>query len=265
MSLSVLISIYHKEKVDYLEECLISIYDDQTLKPDEIVLVKDGKLTKELDNVISKWQNKLNNILKVIPLETNVGLAKALNEGIKYCTCEYIARMDTDDIAIPDRFKTQIEFMVSNDIDMCSGNAILINEVGSSVGKKQIALHISFESLLNKCDIIHPAVMMKKDFFAKFGVYNPEFKKSQDYELWLRATKNGAKIKNIDKNLIKFRISDDLIQRRKNEQRYNMMIKKEYLSGVKYYIAILPNILILFLPVFMLDILLKIKNKAKNE
>jgi glycosyltransferase involved in cell wall biosynthesis len=265
MSLSVLMSIYHKEKVEYLEQCFISIYDEQTIKPDEIVLVKDGKLTKELDDTIEKWQEKLKDILKTVPLENNVGLAKALNEGIEHCTCEYIARMDTDDISLPNRFKQQLSFFELNDIDMCSGNAILIDNNSNIVGKKSISNEVSHQSLLKNCDVIHPASMFKKDFFIKYGKYNPEFKKSQDYELWLRASKNGAKIKNIDEALIKFRISDDLIIRRKNEQKYNMMIKKEYLSGLKYYMAILPNILILVLPVFVLDILLKIKNKAKDE
>jgi len=264
MSLSVLMSIYHKEKVSYFQECMISIYDNQTIKPDEIILVKDGQLTKELDIIIKVWKEKLEKILKIVPLEQNVGLAKALNEGLKYCTCEYIARMDTDDISLPDRFQVQLEFMTSNDIDMCSSNAILIDSDSNTIGQKIISSEVSHQSLLKTCDIIHPATMFKSDFFKQYGVYNPEFKKSQDYELWLRASNNGAKLKNIDKKLIKFRTSDDLIVRRKNEQKYNMMIKKEHLSGLKYYISILPNILILILPVFILDILLKIKTANKE-
>jgi glycosyltransferase involved in cell wall biosynthesis len=261
MSLSVLLSVYQKENPAYLEQSLMSIYDEQTLKPDEIVLVKDGLLTVELDEIIIKWQKKLNDIFKVISLVNNVGLAKALNVGIKYCTCDYIARMDTDDITMPQRFEKQILFMKKEDIDMCGTNAYLIDSESNIVGNKLVGNNITFDTLLNKCDIIHPSTMFIKDFFKRFGKYNEDFKKSQDYELWLRASNEGAKIKNLEEKLLKFRISDDLILRRKNEQKYNMMIKKEYIKGLKYYIKIVPNILILILPVFVLDILLKIKSR----
>jgi len=259
MSLSVLLSIYNRENVSYFEECMCSIYDRQILKPDEIILVKDGLLTKELDNALQVWQDKLGSILKIISLVENSGLARALNEGLKYCTCDYIARMDTDDIALPKRFQVQVAFMNSHNIDMCSASAILIDTKGKIIGQKIIAQNISHESLLKTCDIIHPATIFKRDFFKKYGIYNPDLRKSQDYELWLRATKNGAKIKNITNKLIKFRISNDLISRRKDEQKYNIMIKKKYMNSFKYYINIIPNILILILPKLFLKSLLVIK------
>lgn len=254
-------SIYYKEKPEYFKKSLESIWDNQSVKPNEIIIVKDGKLTKELDSIIDTRKRTLGEILKVIPLKNNVGLAKALNIGIEHCSCDYIARMDTDDISMPERFEKQLSFMKKNDIDMCGSNAILINDTSINKGNKRVIKDVTFDSLLKKCDIIHPSTMLKKDFFKQFGKYNPYFKKSQDYELWLRAAQKGAKIKNIDESLLKFRISDDLILRRKNEQRYNIMIKKEYISGIKYYISILPNILILILPIFILDILLKIKSR----
>jgi glycosyltransferase involved in cell wall biosynthesis len=261
MSLSVLISIYYKENPKYFQKSLESIYDNQIVKPNEIILVKDGELTLELDNIISIWRNKLGTILKVIVLENNVGLAKALNTGLDYCTCDYIARMDTDDISMPERFKKQINILSNSNIDMCGTNAILINNDGNVVGNKKILNKVTFYSLLKRCEIIHPSTMFKSDFFTKFGRYNDSFKKSQDYELWLRASKQGAKIINLNESLIKFRISDDLIIRRKDGQKYNLIIKKKYINGLKYYISIIPNILILILPIFILDILFKIKNR----
>jgi glycosyltransferase involved in cell wall biosynthesis len=261
MSISVLLSVYHKENPVYLEQCLKSIFDEQTLKPDEIILVEDGLLTIELDEIIHQWQKKLGDIFKVISLENNVGLAKALNIGLESCSCDYIARMDTDDIAMPQRFKKQVAFMKKEDIDMCGTNAYLVDSSDSIVGNKVVLNNVTFDTLLNKCDVIHPSTIFRKDFFDRFGRYNANFKKSQDYELWLRASNQGAKIKNLEEKLLKFRISDDLILRRKNEQKYNMMIKKEYIKGLRYYIKIVPNILILILPVFVLDILLKIKSR----
>ena len=89
----VLMSVYYKEKPKYLQQALESIWDKQTLKPDEIILVEDGKLTPELYQTIEKWEKKLNGKLKRIPLRENQGLAKALNTGIKHCSGEYIARI----------------------------------------------------------------------------------------------------------------------------------------------------------------------------
>ena len=106
MKFSVLISVYNKERPDFLEKSLKSIWDEQTLKPNEIVLVKDGVLTKELDEIINKFS--IDSPLKIIPLSKNMGLGFALNEGLKYCSYEYVARMDSDDIAKPKRFEKQL-------------------------------------------------------------------------------------------------------------------------------------------------------------
>ena len=160
---SVLMSIYHKEKSEYFNRAMLSIWDEQTVKPDEIVLVQDGKLTDDLYIVISEWKNKLGDILKVIPLEQNVGLGGALNEGIKHCSYELIARMDTDDIALPDRFEKQLKVFENSDIDICSGwisefdsdeNEIILNNkiisIGTLIGIK------GFERLIRAWSFVEP-------------------------------------------------------------------------------------------------------------
>lgn len=118
MSLSILMSIYHKENPEYFNQTMESIWFKQTLKPNEIVLVEDGKLTRELYSAINSWKDKLGDKLVSIPLAQNVGLASALNEGLKVAKGNFIARMDTDDIAESERFKKQFEFLQQNsDID----------------------------------------------------------------------------------------------------------------------------------------------------
>lgn len=79
---SVLSSIYHKEQPEHFNTCMESIWDNQTLKPTEIVLIEDGPLTPELDQVIAQWQKKLGNVLRVTKLEKNVGTGKAKNNWI---------------------------------------------------------------------------------------------------------------------------------------------------------------------------------------
>src|SRR5690625_6622735 len=99
---SVLMSVYIKENPAFLYESIKSMLV-QTLKPDEIVIVKDGPLTKELEDIINSFENQSSELFSVINLPTNVGLGLALNEGVKACRNELIARMDTDDISLRNR------------------------------------------------------------------------------------------------------------------------------------------------------------------
>ena len=114
MSFTVLMSVYAKEQPDYFNQAFLSIWDQQTLKPDQIVLVKDGPLTAELDAEIQRWQETLGEVLTVVELPENVGLGAALNEGLKACKHELVARMDTDDVSLPSRFEKQVAFMQAN-------------------------------------------------------------------------------------------------------------------------------------------------------
>lgn len=122
MGFSVLMSVYKKEKPEYLREALESVIN-QTLPPDEIVLVEDGPLTPELDAVLDEIASKLIQKqsykdtklqLRVVKLEQNQQLGRALAEGLKHCTNELIVRMDTDDIAVSDRFEVQYRYMAEH-------------------------------------------------------------------------------------------------------------------------------------------------------
>src|SRR5690554_5737793 len=133
--LSVLLSVYKNERPDFLDHALASIYDDQQLKPDQIVLVKDGVLTHELELVVTAWQKKLGDVLTVVALLQNVGLGAALNEGLKHCKHELVARMDTDDVALSDRFSKQVAFMMANPNVAASSAAIQEFDATLSVSK----------------------------------------------------------------------------------------------------------------------------------
>lgn len=95
---SVLLSIYSKENPLHFNEALVSIWDEQTLKPDEIVLIKDGPLTPELEQVIDKWKDKLKDKFIVSALEKNEGTGRAKNYGLQLCNYDYVAIMDADDM-----------------------------------------------------------------------------------------------------------------------------------------------------------------------
>ena len=121
---SVLMSVYYKENPKYFRLSLMSILE-QTVKPDEIIIVKDGPLNSELEKVLNDFAEY--EIIKIIELETNKGLGEALNIGIKNCTNEIIARMDTDDIAKKDRCEKQLNvFKANKNLDILYRNSVMI-------------------------------------------------------------------------------------------------------------------------------------------
>lgn len=215
MSFSVLMSLYSKERPDYLRQSFDSVFN-QTLKPSEVILVEDGPLTDELYSVLDEYQKKYPE-LKRIPLPQNGGLGKALNEGLKHCSYELVARMDTDDIAVSDRFEKQTKVfdkypqveVVSawiQEFDSDSGNNIAIRKIPEfpfeiyKYGKK-------------RCPVNHPVVMFKKKTVDFAGGYLP-FPLFEDYYLWVRLLLNGAKFYNIQECLLNFRTSTDMYKRR---------------------------------------------------
>lgn len=114
MDFSVLLSLYAREKSYALNACLESIWFKQNIKPTEIILVQDGPIGTQLIKVVKYWQNQIGDVLKVIALPDNIGLGRALNEGLKHCSYEWVFRMDTDDICLPNRFEKQIQYINNN-------------------------------------------------------------------------------------------------------------------------------------------------------
>lgn len=210
---SVLLAIYKKENPIYLSQSLDSVFS-QTLLPKEVILVKDGPLTDELEQIIWRYQQKYS-FLKVVSLQTNQGLGKALNEGLKYCSYTLIARMDTDDIARPNRFEKQIRiFEKYPEIDVCSS---WIEEFEGNVNnvvaiKKLPEYHCDIlKYAKHRCPINHPVVMYRKEAVIRAGGYSgfPE-----DYCLWVKMLLDGAQFYNIQESLLLFRFSHDMIKRR---------------------------------------------------
>lgn len=216
MQFTVLMSVYYKEKAEYLQLALESIIN-QTVKPNKIVLVQDGKLTEELQAVITKYQQNYPDIFKTYALQQNQGLGKALNFGMQKCSNELIARMDTDDIAEPNRFELQIkEFAQDKELTLCGGQiAEFADNLKEITGHRNVPLKhneiLNFAKKRNPFN--HMAVMFKKQAVQSVGGYldMPYF---EDYWLWARMLKSGYKAKNIDQVLVKVRAGQDMIARR---------------------------------------------------
>ncbi len=213
--LSILLSVYAKENAEFLEQSLVSIFN-QTLIPDEVILVEDGPLTNELYKILDSYGG-LYPQLKRIPLSINSGLGHALNEGLKHCSNELVARMDSDDVCFPDRFEKQVKFMTENPNIDISGtwieefenhieNNVSIRKVPTS--HEEIARYIGKRNPLN-----HPSVIFRKEAVLKAGSYQ-SFLLFEDWYLWARMMVNGCKFANIPECLLHFRTSLDVMSRR---------------------------------------------------
>lgn len=216
---SVLLSVYHKERSAYLNCAFESIFDKQTKKPSQIVVVKDGPLTPDLDCAIEHWKKKLGDVVTVVTLARNVGLAQALNEGIKYCKYELVARMDTDDMAAPRRFEQQVCFMLSNpDVAVSSG---CIEEWDQDFSVKLSERHVPLdhESIVQfskkRSPMNHPAVIFRKSAVVEAGGYPTIY--PEDYPLWGTMLTQGHKFANLPEVLLKMRVGNALLERRGKE------------------------------------------------
>ena len=213
VSFSVLLSVYWKENPVYLRASLDSVFG-QTIRASEVVLVEDGPLTPDLDRVVEEYEAKYPE-LKVVKLPQNRGLGLALNEGMKHCTNELIARMDTDDICKPYRFERQLAvFQAHPEIDVCSS---WIDEFVGDIKnvRSKRCLPETHEEIVRyakgRSPINHPAVMYKKSKVLHVGGYQgfPE-----DSYLWVKMIIDGARFYNIQESLLWFRFSPDVLKRR---------------------------------------------------
>ncbi|MFJ1364965.1 glycosyltransferase [Capnocytophaga canimorsus] len=217
MNFSVLISLYIKEKPEFLAECLESL-KNQTLQANEVVIVFDGKITSELEDVVSQYSKELP--IKVIRLAENVGLGKALQKGVLACNHEIIARMDTDDIATPDRFEKQINFLRANpQVSVLGSNISEFNLQANDLKRKRVLpeKHSEiYEFAKFRCPINHPTVVFKKEDVLQVGNYSGELLLWEDYTLWVTMLSKGYIFHNLQENLLHFRVKDgrETIKRR---------------------------------------------------
>ena len=213
-SFSVLMSVYKKEEPQNLAKSLDSILN-QTIKPDEIVLVEDGKLGIKLENVVKKYE-KENTNLRVIRFKTNRGLGIALRDGVLKCKNEIIFRMDTDDISQKNRFEKQLDALSKTKADVVGSN---IEEYDASMTRKtgeRIVPELNEDILKvikTRNPFNHMTVVFKKQKVLAAGNYD-QMNGFEDYYLWLRMAKMGAAFYNIQENLVKVRCGREMYERR---------------------------------------------------
>jgi len=254
---SVLMSVYCKEKAVYLRQALDSIFC-QTVRASQVVLVEDGPLTPELDNIISEYCSRFPE-MEVVPLKENRGLGLALAEGILHCQYELVARMDTDDIARHDRFELQLKkFEENSQIDVCGSHMTEFEGVPENIiTKRRVPLtDAEIKKYQKRRDgLNHVTVMFKKSAVLNAGNYQ-HCPLMEDTLLWVNMFKNGAVAMNIDDYLVNVRIGKEMYERRGGwayYKKYKQARKKIYETGyiswwdyeytllVQLVVALMPN------------------------
>jgi glycosyltransferase involved in cell wall biosynthesis len=250
-SFAVLISVYFKESAVNLEHALESVIN-QTLVPEQIVLVKDGHLSAELNQMIELFSTRFPQVFKIVELQTNVGLGIALKIGILACEHDIIARMDSDDICCSDRFEIQHKYMLEHpNVSALGGVIEEFNIIPGDLRRfrrppsdpMEIRRFAKRRNPLN-----HPTVMFRKSDILKVGSYE-DFPLFEDYFLWIKLLQNGYIICNLDKILLHFRIGNDMIGRRHGIA----YLKKEFL-----FLSAIKNLNFLKLNEFLFQVLLKL-------
>lgn len=208
-----LLSIYEGNTVEELNRCFGSIQNQKSV-PDEIILIIDGPIEAQLLVDVRKWRKILS--IKIYELKENMGLAYALNYGMKLCTNDWVFRMDIDDVCAKDRFSKQIKIINLNpDIDILGGNILCFETFpnlfpGRTVPTtfKAIRKFIKFRNPVN-----HPSVFFNRKKILDIGGY-PNARLGQDYLLWITAIINGLKIQNTEDALVYMKVDKNSYSRR---------------------------------------------------
>ena len=264
MTISVLMSVYRSEQAACLQRALQSVWDDQTRKPDQIVLIEDGPLPAELEEVVQKLQAAFNvlcrakrqsraqeqqscvqsslqgkaaepsaKILTVVKLPVNGGLTKALNVGLQHVTSDLVARMDSDDIAAPNRFELQERFLEEHpEIDIVGGSMQEFDDEHECLNVRHYPQthEEACKYIVKACPLAHPAVMMRKRMFDEGLKYDERYRMSQDIKLWYDAILAGYKIANLPDVCLYFRQQGDVFRRRSRVKAWNEF--KIYMNGI---------------------------------
>ena len=222
MKCSVLMSVYKNDNPEFLKTALESIYENQTRKPDEIVVVFDGKLTDKLYEVLEKFKEDKTDIVFYYPQEVNRGLGEALRIGAEKCTGDYIFRMDSDDISVPERFEKQIAYIEQHpEIDVLGTDIAEFNVSPDEEMRFRICpqKHDDIVKMGKKRNPMnHVSVCMKRSALKKCGGYETLLL-LEDYYLWLKMIASGCKLENMHEALVYVRVGNGFDSKRSSKVR----------------------------------------------
>lgn len=237
MNYSVLMSVYAKDNPNYLKIAIESMLN-QTIRPEQYVIVQDGPLGEQLTDILQNYKAQMPELFTLVILEQNGGLGKALDAGLQYCRNELVARMDADDISLPERCEKELELFAEHpQLSICSTN---IDEFYEEPDKIHTIRRVPSEyeaikkMIKRRQPFNHPAVMFKKSEVVRCGGYGA-LKRKQDYDLFSRMLNMGCYALNIDESLLKFRADRDNYKRRKSREYVKSSISVGWLNYRRGY------------------------------
>lgn len=261
---SVIMSIYNGSKYLEVKESINSLLT-QTKIPNEILINIDGPISNELKSIVNEYSE--NNFIKFIESIENRGLGYSRDLLIKMVRNNIIAVMDSDDIAVNDRFEIQINKLLNSDLDIVGG---LIEEFEHYPGDLKKIRKVEFEhnDIINyskwRSPMNHVTVMFRKNIYIKAGGYR-NIKNVEDYDLFYRMIKEGAKFGNINRVLVLVRSNKNMFLRRKGLNYINsemrifiQMYKDNYINLITLIINGLIRLSFRFLPTILLQIIYKL-------
>lgn len=261
---SVLMSVYFKENPEFFIQSIDSMLI-QSIKPNEIVIVKDGQLTEELDKVIEYYVSKEPKLFTIVSLKNNLGLGLALNEGLKKSRNELVARMDTDDISLPNRCEEQLNEFIKDPKLSIVGTMIdeFYDEPDNIITSRIVPTKHEdiVQFVRRRSPFNHVTVMYKKSDVLNCGGYH-DVNRKEDIDLFGRMLNDGYQGMNIDKSLVLVRSNEDNFKRRKswdNCKSYIKVIydfwKKGYSSTLDLIVVIIGQMIMFLSPLWLLKLL----------
>lgn len=217
MCFTVVISVYKNDNEKFVRDALDSMLIFQSVKPSEIVIIQDGPVSTGLMNLLHEYEKNYLDIIHIIRLEQNGGLGKALNLGVKMAKYDIVARMDSDDICLPDRFKKQLTYLnLHPECNIIGGQMTeFIDSPDNIVGYRKVPLTNKgiYDYMKSRCALNHVTVMFRKSEVLRVGNYQDWFW-NEDYYLWIRMMLAGCKFANLPDVLVNVRVGKDMYARR---------------------------------------------------
>lgn len=256
---SVVTSVYRNDKPEFVRVALDSMLVEQTLKPSEIVLVRDGFVPVDLERSLFEYEAKYSDVMHIIRLDKNGGLGNALKLGVENATYGLVARMDSDDICLPKRFEKQVAYMAEHqECDIVGGQMTeFIGEPTNVVGKRVVpeSNEAIYEYMKSRCALNHVTVMFRKDTILKVGNYQDWFW-NEDYYLWVRMMMNKCVFANLSDVLVNVRSGEDQYARRggmkyfKSEEGIQrLMLDNKLINRCEYSVNVAKRLIVqLLLP-----------------
>ena len=251
---SIITSIYKNDKPEFVRIALDSMLVNQSVKPSEIVLVQDGPVSEGRSSLLFEYEMNYPTIMSVIRLKQNEGLGNALMLGVEAAKNEIVARMDSDDICIPNRFEIQLAYLKAHpEVDIIGGQMTeFVDTPDNIVGRRKVPLSNDeiYDYMKSRCALNHVTVMFRRSVVLKIGNYQDWFW-NEDYYLWVRMMMARCKFANVTEVLVNVRSGANQYARRGGRKYYEsekgikkLMLDNGLINRTEYFINVAQRYII---------------------